>query len=107
MKTIKIVCFLFLLGTLAISYSCSDDSNDKELTYEMFANSLVRDMNYDQFVDLFGKPNRDEGSGLHIYIWTLENGTEVSVGFAGGYIYYAYHIDKEGKVIKTILEPEE
>lgn len=92
---------------LTISYSCTDDSNEKTLTVEMFVNSLERNMSYDQLVDLFGEPNRDEGSGIHIYIWILEDGTEVGIGFAGGYIYYVYHVDNEGNIIKTIIAHKE
>jgi len=42
-----------------------------------------------------GPPDRDVGSGLHIWVYDLHDGTAVIVGDAGrGPLVYAHHVDR-------------
>ncbi len=48
--------------------------------------------------EVFGKPDRNIGSGLIIYEYGLDDGTKVWLGFPGfDKILYAKHVLKDGK----------
>ena len=59
---------------------------------------LKKGMSYTAIVDQVGKADKDIGSGIHIMVYRLEDGTQIYLGFPDfKELIYAKHIDKEGK----------
>lgn len=98
----KIVATTFLLVFLLVS--CNDAADDtNELTFNDFQTSLQVDMNYNDIVATFGEPEKDLGSGIHIYVYVLEDATEVWIGYADE-IVYANHVDEDQNILHTLIE---
>ena len=92
---------------LIISISCTNESNlvkevSNKLTVSAFESNLKPDMAYEAIVVTFGAPSKDSGSGLHIYVYVLDDSTEVWIGYANK-ILYARQVDKNHQVIKTLI----
>lgn len=89
---------------LMIFMSCTKESStvtDKN-TYSYFASNLTSDMNYDAIVAKFGEPSKDIGSGIYIYVYILDDATEIWVGYAGK-ILYAKHMDKNQRLMDNLI----
>jgi hypothetical protein len=104
MKMKSKVYFLTFLVLFAISGSCAKDTNSAKegLDYTDFEKSLKADMNYSTIVSLFGEPDSDIGSGIHIYVYRLIDSTEVWIGYTDK-ILYARHVDKDQQLIGTLI----
>lgn len=72
------------------------------LTYDYFVHNLNSRMNYAEIVRVFGQPQRDNGSGIHIYVYELNDSTEIWIGYADK-IFYAKHVDKNQQLIDTLI----
>jgi hypothetical protein len=77
-------------------------ANMQTFTYFYFREHLKSAMNFNDIVAKFGKPAKDIGSGIHIYVYPLADGTEIWIGYAGK-ILYAKHVDKNGQIIDSII----
>jgi hypothetical protein len=53
-------------------------------------------------VNLFGAPDRDIGSGIHIYVYDLSDGTKVYIGYTDK-IMYARHMSSSGQVLHNLI----
>lgn len=97
--------FLAILLTGMLFTACSKDTReeptDKE-TIEYFNYNLKADLKYDDLVNLFGEPDGDIGSGLHIYVYDLKDGTKVYIGYADK-IMYARHMSSSGQLLHNII----
>ena len=83
--------------------SCNKETdNDKQLTYEYFKNSLTSQMDYNAIVEEFGQPDKDIGSGIHIYVYELDDSTEIWIGYTDQ-ILYARHFDKNQQLLDTLI----
>jgi len=67
-----------------------------------FKESLKPEMNYQAIVDVFGKPDKDIGSGIYIYVYTLKDSTEIHIGYTHK-ILYARHIGLDDQLIDNLL----
>src|SRR5688500_847081 len=97
------ILFAILLTGIFFMY-CSKDNNtptDKD-SIEYFNSNLKADQNYADIVGLFGEPDGDRGSGIHIYYYNLSDGTAVYIGYADK-ILYARHVNSSGQVLHTII----
>ena len=96
--------FLFLLIAAFCTTGClkkgTNDSTDKD-SVGYFMTNLRADMDYSQIVNMFGEPDGDIGSGIHIYVYDLSDGTEVWIGFSNQ-IMYARHMSN-GQIMHVIL----
>ena len=98
MKAIVSLVFFSLL------VSCTDEATiTEQLTFSDFETSLKDDMDYDAIVETFGEPVKDMGSGIHIYLYTLNDSTEIWIGYADA-IVYANHVDQDQNILHTFLE---
>lgn len=77
------------------------DNNPKD-TMEYFNANLKVDMKYDELVSLFGSPDGDLGSGIHIYYYTLSDSSRIVIGYADK-ILYARHVSTSGQVLYNII----
>jgi len=97
----KIIPFLFLLVTATIACSKRDAGCAAERV-DYFRDRLSIDMGYGELVNTFGEPDKDLGSGIHMYQYRLCDETSIVIGFTDRMLY-ARHVDKDLKVIDTIL----
>jgi len=74
-------------------------------TLDDFRKKLDKAVTPDRAVALFGRPDREPGSGLIIYEYDLQDGTKVRLGFPGlAKILYARHEKKDGTVEDLLLK---
>lgn len=96
---------LAILLTTLLFTACSKDTReeptDKE-TIEYFNYNLKADLKYDDLVNLFGEPDGDIGSGIHIYVYDLKDGSKVYIGYTDK-IMYARHMSSSGQLLHNII----
>ena len=94
---------LAFLLSIALCASCSEENNSvNDVTVEYFREYLRKDMSYRDLVKNFGLPHKDVGSGIHIYVYTLEDSTEIWIGFTSELIN-ARHLDKNQTLLETLI----
>jgi hypothetical protein len=76
-----------------VTVTACDDSSISLNSIEYFRKYLKEDMNYSDLRSRFGRPDADIGSGIHIYVYNLDDGTQVTIGFTDKVIY-ARHINE-------------
>lgn len=94
---------VFLIITSLTLASCANDEvrlSDPSL--KDFQKHLKQDMNYTTLVSTFGQPVKDIGSGIHIYVYSLPDATEVWIGYVDA-IVYARQVDAQGNELLRIL----
>lgn len=97
MKNILVLIVIF------VAFGCSEENTEMvPLSYDDFQNNLKPEMNYTSFVDFFGEPTKDIGSGIHIYVYELTDSTEIWIGYVDN-IIYARHVDKNQQLLHTII----
>lgn len=96
---------LAIMLTTLLFTACSKDTReeptDKE-TIEYFNYNLKADLKYDDLVNLFGEPDGDIGSGIHIYVYDLKDGSKVYIGYTDK-IMYARHMSSSGQLLHNII----
>lgn len=97
-KTILVMFFLVIF----ISCLKKNNSAKDEITYLNYKNNLKSNMNYNSIVAKFGKPSKDIGSGIHIYVYQLVDSTEIWIGYADK-IIYARHLDANHQIMEKII----
>ena len=99
MRTVFLLLFCFSLSFL----SCSESNPYKNegLSYLDFQQKLRMDMGFSSLVSTFGNPQRDAGSGIHIYVYQLNDLTEVWIGYVD-HILYARHLDQNQQLLENI-----
>ena len=92
--------FIFIGGALM---SCSDEEiHTKDTCLTNFQIFLTADMDYTSIVETFGEPDKDIGSGIHIYVYELEDDTEIWIGYTDQ-ILYARHVDQDQNILHTLI----
>ena len=79
-----------------------NDQLDFTNNMQEFQEKLHPDMKYDDLVRTFGEPDNDIGSGMHIYVYDMDDGSKVLVGYAD-YIWYAKHVDYKYNLITDLF----
>lgn len=94
------ICLLFAVSF----FSCDDGENHthNEDTYDYFEKRLNANMKYDTIKALFGDPDDDIGSGIHIYVYILNDGTRIVIGYNDS-IIYARHLDENNQVVDILI----
>jgi len=57
--------------------------------------ALRKGMSYEKMITIVGEPNQDIGSGIHVYLYKLPDGTEVIVGVGEGLMYVKQKISND------------
>jgi hypothetical protein len=96
----KFACFL--LAAILIFSCADDDANESPNTYEYFQKHLNPDMKYNTITAVFGEPADDIGSGIHIYVYNLNDGSHIVIGYTD-FIMYARHLDKDNQLVDTLI----
>ncbi|MBO9199340.1 MULTISPECIES: hypothetical protein [Niastella] len=99
----KFLLAILLSGLLltACKKHKENEPTDKD-SIEYFNANLKADMKYDDMVSLFGEPDGDRGSGIHIYFYTLSDGSSVYIGYVDK-ILYARHMSQAGQLLHNII----
>lgn len=80
-----------------------NDELDFTNNVQEFQEKLDPSMKYDDLAYVFGEPDNDIGSGIHIYVYDMDDGSKVLIGY-GDYIWYAKHVDYNYNFMKDLLE---
>jgi hypothetical protein len=82
-------------------YACNDDPEIERDTIAYFRAHLKPDMKFSRMQLLFGKPDNDIGSGIHIYVYDLNDGTKIYIGYTDK-ILSAKHVDGD-RLLEDII----
>jgi len=75
-------------------------------TLDDFKNTLSKSQNIDVIFSEFGKPLDDIGSGIHIYVYELNDFTKIWIGYVDD-IWYVKHVDVNGNVLEDMFVKNE
>lgn len=70
-------------------------------TIEDFKNALHETSDIDTIFFKFGPPRSDIGSGIHIYVYDLNDSTQIWIGYADK-ILYVSHVDLDGNILEKL-----
>lgn len=76
------------------------------LTIEDFRKFVSDSPDIDNIFYRFGEPVDDIGSGIHIYVYELNDSSKVWIGYADK-IMYVKHVDSDGNILETIFAENE
>lgn len=74
-------------------------------TLDDFKNTLSEHYTIDAVFSKFGEPHDDIGSGIHIYVYELNDLTNVWIGYANE-ILYVRNVDSQGNILESLFEVE-
>ncbi|WP_182126454.1 hypothetical protein [Nitrosopumilus sp. b2] len=75
-------------------------------TLDDFKHTLSDSYDINTIFSKFGEPHKDIGSGIHIYVYELNDNTEVWIGYVDD-IWYVKHVDLNGNVLEELFEKNE
>lgn len=101
MKRIFIV-LAFVAMAAAMLASCLS-GNTKGMTLGYFRENISQDLGYDELLERFGAPGKNVGSGIDIYEYTLDDGSNVRIGYVDRILYVKHH-DSKGALLETLFE---
>ncbi len=96
--------FLLLMLCTTLVWGCCNEpeSEISRDTIEYFKNQLKPSMTFAELALAFGEPDDDIGSGIHIYVYNLDNGTRIYIGFTDN-IIYARHVDAKDALLEELI----
>jgi len=75
-------------------------------TLDDFKNTLSETYTINTIFSKFGKPHDDIGSGIHIYVYELNDSTKIWIGYAD-HIWYVQHVDSDDNLIEELFVENE
>jgi hypothetical protein len=90
--------------SLDLEHATSSYMNKIIPTLDDFKNTLDESQDIDTIFFKFGKLHDDIGSGIHIYVYELNDFTQIWIGYTDK-ILYVHHVDVEGNVLEKLVEP--
>ena len=60
-------------------------------------------MKYTDIEQTFGKPDEDKGSGIHIYVYKLKDGSAIWIGYTDK-ILYAKQMDRNRQLLHILID---
>lgn len=129
MKTILIIIIFAIIVSLSLSsfyipaylecpeglqwdLSCSFPSMTSSYmekivpTLDDFKNTLSEPYDIDTIFSKFGLPHNDIGSGIHIYVYELNDLTEIWIGYTD-HIWYIKHVTSDGTLLEELFMENE
>ena len=94
--------YLVICLCIVAFVSCITNTVNEKETVQYFKEHIAASMNYSELVEIFGEPDKDIGSGIHIYVYQLKDNTGIWIGYTDT-ILYVKHMSKEGKMLSSIL----
>ena len=74
-------------------------------TLDDFKNTLSDSYDIDTIFFKFGLPHYDIGSGIHIYVYDLNDSTQIWIGYSD-HIWYVKNIDLDGNMLEELYRYE-
>ena len=71
-------------------------------TLEDFKSVMSEPYDIDEIFSKFGEPHDDIGSGIHIYVYELNDKTQIWIGYVKD-IWYVRHVDSKGNLIEELF----
>lgn len=71
-------------------------------TLDDFRNTLNESRDIETIFFKFGEPHDDIGSGIHIYVYELNDSTQIWIGY-NDHILYVQHVDSDGDILEQLL----
>ncbi len=71
-------------------------------TLDDFRNTLNESQDIETIFFKFGDPHDDIGSGIHIYVYELNDSTQIWIGYAD-HILYVQHVDSDRNILEQLL----
>ena len=71
-------------------------------TLDEFQNIISEPFDIDTIFSKFGEPHRDIGSGIHIYVYDLNDSTQIWIGYTD-HILYVQHVDSDRNILEQLL----
>ncbi len=71
-------------------------------TLDDFKNTLNESQDIETIFFKFGEPHADVGSGIHIYVYELNDSTQIWIGYTDR-ILYVQHVDMQGEFLEKLL----
>ena len=87
---------------LKIKESLSSFADKVIPTVVEFKTILHESSDIDFIFSKFGKPHDDVGSGIHIYVYELNDSSEIWIGYADE-VLYVKHVDSKGNLIEELF----
>lgn len=112
-KNVFIRLAIYGIASLMLLASCNGNSathtpttSDGSLTFLDF-NFLTLGMSYDEIIAIVGEADRDTGSGVHLLVYDLNDGTEMMLSFVSlDDLLAAYRYDPKKDIREVILGPD-
>ena len=99
---IRVLLATSFIAIVFLAASCSQDEEINRNSIDYFETHLQKDMSHKNLMLVFGEPDSDRGSGIHIYVYKLDDNTEVWVGITDK-ILYANHVDQNQNLLKVLI----
>ena len=96
--------FYILLLCLVFSFAKAQKTNSHH-AYHDFQTTLKKDLKFDSISVLFGDPYKDIGHGNNLYVYILNDSTEIWIGYTD-HILFARHVSKKS-VLDELFEDRE
>lgn len=71
-------------------------------TLDDFRNTLNESQDIKTIFFKFGEPHDDIGSGIHIYVYELNDSTQIWIGY-NDHILYVQHVDSDKNILEQLL----
>jgi hypothetical protein len=71
-------------------------------TLEDFKDTLSESNDIETIFSKFGEPHDDIGSGIHIYVYELNDFTKILIGYVED-IWYVRHVDTDGNLLEELF----
>ena len=71
-------------------------------TLDDFKNILSESSDIETIFSKFGEPDADIGSGIHIYVYDLNDSTQIWIGYVET-ILYIHHVDANENILENLL----
>jgi len=71
-------------------------------TLEDFKDTISESNDIETIFSKFGKPHDDIGSGIHIFVYELNDFTEIWIGYVEN-IWYIRHVDADGNLLEELF----
>ena len=99
---VRVLIHSFVIAVTFLAAACSDDDKVNRNTIDYFEAHIQNDMSHEKLMFVFGVPDKDVGSGIHIYVYRLDDSTEVWIGITDK-ILYANQVDKDQNLLKVLI----
>ena len=97
----KRIAYLLFCAAILFS-SCNDDDDIDRNSIAYFQQNISEEMTLREVKSTFGRPDEDVGSGIHVFLYHLDDGTTVVIGVTDT-VLYARQVDGNGNLLIELI----